>query len=113
MYVWPAPVFVAAVLLLLPAIGFAFCGERLIARGDRLSPPIRIAAPALAAVPYYLAARATLQFQWLFVALYAALPVALVTLLWHARTHDPGQLGNWRDYVVLAVLGLVVEFRLL
>ena len=52
------------------------------------------------------------DFHWFFAALYAVLPVILVALLWYATKLDPQQRGNWRDFVVLAVLGIVVEFRL-
>ena len=103
----------AATLLLLPALAFAFAGRQVMRGVNRLSASGRISIALLAAVSYYLAARATPEFRWWFVALYAGLPAMLVVLLWHARELDPEQLGNWRDFVVLAVLGLVVEFRLL
>jgi hypothetical protein len=43
--------------------------------------------------------------------LYALLPVAAATLLWQATRTDPDQHGNWRDFLVLAALGLVVDLR--
>ncbi len=103
----------AATLLLLLALAFAFAGRQVMRGVNRLPASGRVSLALLAAVPYCLAARATPEFRWWFVALYACLPAMLVVLLWHAREHDPDQLGNWRDFVVLAVLGFVVEFRLL
>lgn len=57
--------------------------------------------------------------------LYALLPVAIAVLLWQAGRVDPVKLhgdtagraapgrqqGNWRDFLVLAVLGLAVDLR--
>ncbi len=43
--------------------------------------------------------------------LYAALPVAIALLLWQAARVDPDQRGNWRDFLVLAALGLAVDLR--
>jgi hypothetical protein len=80
---------------------------------SRLSASSSVALAAAAVVPYYLAAHATSDFRWWFVALYACLPTILVALLRNAREIDPEQRGTWQDLAVLAVLGLVVEFRLL
>lgn len=104
---------VAAGLLLLPALAFAFAGEQLVRGVNRLSAINRLGIAAFGVVPYYLVAHATPEFRWWYVALYACLPALLATLLWNAREHDPEQRGNWRDFAVLAVLGLVVELRLL
>jgi membrane protease YdiL (CAAX protease family) len=43
--------------------------------------------------------------------LYALLPVAVATLLWQAARADAHQRGNWRDFMVLAALGLAVDLR--
>jgi hypothetical protein len=43
--------------------------------------------------------------------IYAMLPILITFTLWWAREHDPEQLGNWLDFAVLLILGLVVEFR--
>jgi membrane protease YdiL (CAAX protease family) len=112
-HAWTASAEVAAALLLLPALAFAFAGGQVVRGVNRLSAIGRISIALLSAVPYYLAAHATPEFRWWFVALYACLPTMLIVLLWHAREHDPEQRGNWRDFVVLVVLGFVVEFRLL
>ncbi len=62
-------------------------------------------------MPYFLAAYSTPYFRWSSVFVYAAVPVALVLLLWHAAQNDLEQRGDWRDFAVLAVLGVVVEFH--
>ena len=48
---------------------------------------------------------------WGWMALYALAPVAVAMLLWQARRVDPGRRGNWREFLVLAVLGLAVDLR--
>ncbi len=113
MSTWTPASLAAAGLLLAPFLLLAFAGQQVIDRVNRLSPAARLAIPALAAIPYFLAAFSTPYFQWLCVLVYAAVPVALVTLLWHAAQRDPEQRGNWRDFAVLSVLGIVVEFHLL
>ncbi len=79
----------------------------------RLPVALRIALPALGALPYYLVAHSTPEFRWSFAAFCGALPFALTVLLWHASQRDPEQAGDWRDLVVLAVLAWAVEFHLL
>jgi len=61
--------------------------------------------------PYALVAWSTGTFRWGWFALYAILPVAVAALLWNARPADPDQRGNWRDFLVLATLGLAVDLR--
>ena len=46
---------------------------------------------------------------WL--ALYALLPVAIAFVMSRAKVADPGIKGNWRDFAVLAVLGLAVDLH--
>ncbi len=67
--------------------------------------------PALLCIPYVLVARWGGIFLWDWFALYALLPVAVAVLLEHARQSDPGGRGTWRDFFVLAVLGLAVDLR--
>jgi hypothetical protein len=43
--------------------------------------------------------------------LYALLPVAVAALLWQAKRADEGERGDWRDFLVLATLGLAVDLR--
>jgi hypothetical protein len=51
------------------------------------------------------------QFRWGWFALYAMLPVAVAALLHQAALADPAQHGNWRDFLILATLGLAVDLR--
>ena len=44
-------------------------------------------------------------------ALYLLLPVVISWLLYLASVADPEQRGDWRDFVVLLVLGLAVDLR--
>jgi hypothetical protein len=62
-------------------------------------------------VPYLLVACSTGTFHWGWLAVYALLPVAVSALMHQARRIDPEQHGNWRDFLVLAVLGLAVDLR--
>jgi membrane protease YdiL (CAAX protease family) len=101
----------AAALLLLPVLLLAFAGEWFVRAIHRLPVVARLALPALGALAYFLATYSTPYFRWPSVAVYAVVPVALVLLLWHASQNDPEQRGDWRDFAVLAVLGVVVEFH--
>ena len=109
---WTLPTAAAVALLLFPLLALAFGGERVSHGVSRLPLIVRLVLPSLATVPYGLVAPGTPYFRWSFVAIYAVLPVILVSLLGYATKLDPQQRGNWRDFVVLAVLGAVVEFRL-
>jgi hypothetical protein len=51
------------------------------------------------------------QFRWGWFALYLLLPVMVSWLLYRAGFEDPAQRGDWRDFLVLAVLGLAVDLR--
>jgi membrane protease YdiL (CAAX protease family) len=62
-------------------------------------------------VPYVLVAWGAGIFRWGWLALYVALPVAVAGLLWDAGRADPAQRGNWRDFLILAALGLAVDLR--
>jgi CAAX protease family protein len=109
---WSAPIIAAEVILLFPLLTVAFAGDRFARAVGRLPAPVRVAIPALAAIPYCLVTHSAGDFRWFFAGLYAVLPVILVALLWNATKVDSQQRGNWRDFVVLFVLGIVVEFRL-
>ena len=96
---------------LVPAVVLGLSGER-VAQAAALWPrPLRIGLPVLCAVPYALIAvwHHVLSLGWL--GLYAILPVALAWLLTQAAAADPGQRGNWRDAIILLVLGLPVDLR--
>jgi membrane protease YdiL (CAAX protease family) len=104
-------VIVAAVLILLPMLIAGFAPERVAGWADSLPRAVRLALPAALCVPYALVAHAFGVFRWGWLALYALLPVALALILDQARSADTGDRGNWRDFVILAVLGLAVDLR--
>jgi len=103
-------VIVAAVLTLLPYFAAAFFPS-ITTQAERLPAPARLLLPALLCVPYALVALYAHVFQWRWLGLYALLPVAIAALLDRARLADPDQRGNWRDFLVLIVLGLAVDLR--
>ena len=111
MHSWSPAAICAAVLLLAPVLLLAFAGERFARTINRVPLVVRLALPALGGLPYLLATYSTPYFRWPSVGLYAIVPVALVLLIWHAVQNDPKQRGDWRDFAVLAVLGVVVEFH--
>jgi CAAX protease family protein len=106
-----AALWIAAAITLTPVAATAFASARLAAWVQRLPVPARIACPALLCLPYALVAWSTGGFRWGWFALYALLPVAVAGLMWQARDVDPAQRGDWRDFLVLAVLGLAVDLR--
>jgi len=101
----------AALLTLVPFLAAAFFPEALAARVRSLPLWAQLASPALLSIPYVVVACAAGVFHAQWFALYAALPVAIAMLLWQAARVDPDQRGNWRDFLVLAVLGLAVDLR--
>jgi membrane protease YdiL (CAAX protease family) len=104
-------VILAACLTLLPLFAAAFFGDYVARQAARLPTWARIARPAILCMPYLLVSISAEMFRWGWLALYALLPVAVAGLLWQAGDVDPEQRGNWRDFLVLAVLGLVVDLR--
>jgi membrane protease YdiL (CAAX protease family) len=108
---WSAPIIAAELILLFPLLALAFAGDRFARSVGRLPAAVRVALPALAVTPYCLVTHSAGDFRWFFAGLYAVLPVILAGLLWYAAKLYPDQRGNWRDFVVLAVLGVVVEFH--
>jgi len=106
------PVVIAVLVAeLVPAAAFGFATERL-ARSIAPWPlALRVVLPALLVVPYVVIAATQHMFRWQWFALYAALPVVIAWLLAQAAVSDPEQRGNWRDAVILLVLGLAVDLR--
>jgi hypothetical protein len=117
---------IAALLTLLPFFCAAFFPQATAARVRGLPLWARLLGPAALSLPYLLVACAAGQFRWGWLVLYAALPAAIAFLLWQAGratsnrpTQPPqpaagapfGQPGNWREFVVLAALGLAVDLR--
>ena len=117
---------IAALLTLIPLLGAAFFAERAAGLARRLPVWAQLVSPAALSVPYVLVACGAGVFRWGWLAVYAGLPVAVASLLWQAGRADSGQpppspgpvagapgglRGNWRDYLVLALLGLAVDLR--
>jgi membrane protease YdiL (CAAX protease family) len=100
----------AALLTLVPFFAAAFCSSSLqLPRRLPLLP--RILTSALLGVPYTLVSIATGVFRWHWLALYTLLPVAITLLLYQASVADPQQRGDWRDFLILLLLGLAVDLR--
>ena len=99
------------VLELTPAAVFGFAGERVGRACARWPSTVRSALPVLCALPYVLISCSHQMFSWRWCALYAALPVAIAWLLGQAAIADPEQRGNWRDAIILLVLGLAIDLR--
>jgi membrane protease YdiL (CAAX protease family) len=108
--VTPAAI-VALIAELGPAVAFGCAAERLARAVQRWPFAARIALPALCVLPYILVSVSQHIFRWEWFALYAGLPVAIAWLLERAASTDPEQRGNWRDGIILLVLGLAVDLR--
>lgn len=104
-------VLLAALLVLLPFFYAALLPRQAAAVARRLPASTQIVLPALLCLPYALVAHAFHNFQWGWLALYALLPVAIAFLLNRAGNALDADLGNWRDFLVLLVLGLAVDLR--
>jgi membrane protease YdiL (CAAX protease family) len=103
---------IAALLALAPFLAAAFFAQWAAGRARSLPVWAQLASPAVLSVPYLLVACGGGVFRWGWFGLYALLPVAVAGLLWDAGRVDPSsQHGNWRDFLVLAVLGLAVDLR--
>ncbi|HKV78579.1 MAG TPA: CPBP family intramembrane glutamic endopeptidase [Candidatus Sulfotelmatobacter sp.] len=99
------------VLEFLPAFAFALWAEPVAGAIGRRPRVVRVAAPALLAIPYAILAVWHHMFRWEWLALYATLPVVIAWLLAQAAVVDPEQHGNWRDALILLALGLAVDLR--
>lgn len=104
-------ILIAALLTLLPFLAAAFFASRLAGLAATLPTAARLLGPAVLCVPYLLVACSTATFHWGWLALYALLPVTLSALMWQASRVDRDQRGNWRDFLVLGILGLAVDLR--
>jgi hypothetical protein len=102
---------VAALLTLVPYLAVAFFPDFAAARVRALPIWARFVCPAALSIPYLLVACGAGVFRWGWFALYALLPVAIALLLGQAARVDAEQRGNWRDFLVLAVLGPAVDLR--
>lgn len=103
--------FAVLALELIPAAALGFGGERIALAAERWPRALRIVLPVLCALPYAWVSYSHRIFSWRWLALYAAIFVAIAWLLDGAATADPEQRGNWRDALVLLALGLAVDLR--
>ena len=101
---------VAALLTLVPFFSAAFC-PRSLQLAQKWPLSLRILAPALLGFPYALVSLSDGLFRWTWLALYTLLPVLISLLLYGASLADPEQRGDWRDFLILGVLGLAVDLR--
>jgi membrane protease YdiL (CAAX protease family) len=103
---------IAALLTLLPLLAAAFFPANAAGWARRLPVWAQVLCPAALCVPYLLVACAAGAFRFGWFALYALQPMAIAGLLGQARRADEiSQRGNWRDFLVLAALGLAVDLR--
>ena len=102
---------IAAFLTLIPLFAVAFFGESIARRAQTLPTWVRMVRPAVLCVPYVLVSVAGGMFRWRWLLLYALLPVVVAGLMLQAKRVDPERLGTWRDFLVLATLGLAVDLR--
>jgi uncharacterized protein len=106
-----AAVVVAGALVLAPMVWAAFWAEGFARSTARLPMRARVLLPGLLCVVYALVGMARGIFEWKWFAVYLVLPVAVAAMLaWAARV-DLQQTGDWREFVVLLVLGLAVDLR--
>ena len=103
-------VFLAALLTLVPFFSAAFW-PRSLQLAQQLPLSLRMLAPALLSLPYALVSVSNGLFRWTWLALYTLLPVLISLLLYRASLADPEQRGEWRDFLILGVLGLAVDLR--
>jgi uncharacterized protein len=114
----------AALLLLIFYLAVAFFPRAMAARVRSLPAWAQVAAPAALSISYVLVTASVGTFRWAWFALYLLLPVAIAALLMQAAqldppqsaptagtTAEPSQRGNWRDFLILAILGLAVDLR--
>ena len=106
------PIAIAALgLELAPAVLFGCAAERVARAVERWPVALRLSLPTLFVVPYAMVSISAHMFRWAWFALYAALPVAIAWLLMRAAAADAGQRGDWRDALLLLMLGLAVDLR--
>ncbi|MGA7523120.1 MAG: CPBP family intramembrane glutamic endopeptidase [Acidobacteriaceae bacterium] len=105
------PAAIALVFLLAVLLAFGFAGEALQRAVQRLPLGLRIALPAVLAVPWFLVAVGARRFELHWLAVYLLAPVAIAALLQLASSLDPQQRGHWLDFLVLLPLGLAVDLR--
>jgi membrane protease YdiL (CAAX protease family) len=106
-----ASLVVGAIFAMAPMVWAAFWAEGFARSTARLPMSVRVALPGLLCVVYAQVAAVRGIFEWRWFAVYLLLPVAVAAMLVWASRDDPGQSGDWREFVVLLVLGLAVDLR--
>jgi membrane protease YdiL (CAAX protease family) len=101
----------ALAIELTPAVAFGLAAEWIARAVQRWPVAVRISFPAVHVLPYILLSVSQHIFRWEWFTLYAGLPVATAWLLGRAAAADPEQRANWRDAIILLVLGLAVDLR--
>jgi hypothetical protein len=102
---------IAAVMALAPYLGAGFFPARAAGCVRRWPAWAQISSPALLCIPYVLVALTGRIFAWRWLALYAILPVLIAALLRPAGHNDRGSRACWREFLILAMLGLAVDLR--
>jgi CAAX protease family protein len=105
------PNVIAAILTLIPFLAAAFFGKTLQARTQALPTAVRLVRPIILCIPYAIVTIAAGDFHWGWLFLYALIPASIALLMHQAEQADPNQTGNWRDFLVLFILGLAVDLR--
>jgi uncharacterized protein len=98
-------------LEIVPVVLFGFVAERTTRAIRSWRRPVRILLPAIFVLPYVAVSLSEQIFRYGWLALYATLPVGAAWLSEQSVVKDPEQRGNWRDAVILLVLGLAVDLR--
>jgi uncharacterized protein len=104
-------IILAAILTLIPFFTAAFFPAALTRLTDSLSTLARLLLPITLTIPYILVTLSSGNFSLRWLTLYTLLFPTIASLLHQARNADPDQHGNWRDYLILATLGLSVDLR--
>jgi membrane protease YdiL (CAAX protease family) len=102
---------IAALLALAPYMVAAFCPRGLSGWARRMPVWLQLISPALLSLPYVLVTGGAGDFRWGWLALYALIPVAIAALLGPVGRAGANQRGGWREFLVLAALGLAVDLR--
>jgi hypothetical protein len=104
-------IIIAALFALIPLLAEGFFPGKLADATKTFSMSVRLFGPAVLCVPYVLVTCSSGTFRWRWLVLYVLLPIVIAVLMWQATRIDPDQHGNWRDFLVLTTLGLVVDLR--
>lgn len=101
----------AALVALFPYLAAAFFPDQL-SRAVRLLPVgPRMLLPSVLCAPYALVTYSAGDFRWQWLFVYALLPAAIAALLLQDSQSSTSDRGHWREFLILAVLGLAVDLR--